>query len=116
MYFRRGAYCQPPTYEQAKTVYDLPINIKDKRAYNHPTVKPLSIIRNLVENSSKEGALVLDPFMGSGTTAVACRELKRNFIGFEINPEYHAASQKRLAAPIQSEVKTYEIPYQRQAV
>ena len=116
LYFRRGAYCQPPTYEQAKTVYDLPINIKDKRAYNHPTVKPLSIIRNLVENSSKEGALVLDPFMGSGTTAVACRELKRNFIGFEINPEYHAASLKWLAAPIQSEVKTYEIPYQRQAI
>ena len=57
----------------------------------------IGIIRNLVENSSKEGYLVLDPFMGSGTTAVACKELKRNFIGFEINPDYHAASLKRQA-------------------
>lgn len=116
LYFRRGAYCQPPTYEQAKTVYELPINIKDKRLYDHPTVKPLPIIRNLVENSSKTGYLVLDPFIGSGTTAVACRELKRNFIGFEINPNYYAASQKRLAAPIQTEVRLNEISNQRQAV
>ena len=42
--------------------------------------------------------VVLDPFIGSGTTAVACKELNRNFIGFEINPDYHAASLKRLAA------------------
>lgn len=98
LYFRRGAYCQPLSYEKAKTVYDLPINIKDKRLYGHPTVKPLQIIRNLVENSSKEGSLVLDPFMGSGTTAVACKELKRNFIGFELNPTYHATSLNRLAA------------------
>ena len=98
LYFRRGAYCQPLSYDKAKTVYDLPINAKDKRLYGHPTIKPLPIIRNLVENSSREGALVLDPFMGSGTTAVACKELNRNFIGFEINPDYHAASLQRLAA------------------
>ena len=129
LYFRRGAYCQPPTYEQAKTVYELPINIKDKRLYGHPTVKPLPIVRNLVENSSKKGYLVLDPFIlrcrsvafgcasacGSGTTAVACKELGRNFIGFEINPDYHAASLKRLAATIPTEVKD-EISYQRRAV
>lgn len=81
-------------------MYDLPINIKDKRAYAHPTVKPLPIIRNLVENSSREGGLVLDPFMGSGTTAVACKELKRNFIGFEINKDYWEASRTRLASVI----------------
>ena len=116
LYFRRGAYCQPPTYEQAKTVYEQPINAKDKRLYGHPTIKPLPIIRNLVENSSREGCLVLDPFMGSGTTAVACRELNRNFIGFEINPDYYAASLKRLAATIPAEVQEHEISYQRQAV
>ena len=98
LYFRRGAYCRPLSYDKAKTVYDLPINAKDKRLYGHPTIKSLPIIRNLVENSSREGALVLDPFMGSGTTAVACKELNRNFIGFEINPDYHAASLQRLAA------------------
>ena len=116
LYFRRGAYCQPLSYDKAKTVYDLPINIKDKRAYAHPTVKPLPIIRNLVENSSREGGLVLDPFMGSGTTAVACKELNRNFIGFENNPDYHAASLKRLAATFQAKENSYEISDKRKAV
>ena len=98
LYFRRGAYCQPKTYHSATTVYELPINAKDKRLYGHPTVKPLPIIRNLVENSSKPGYLVLDPFMGSGTTAVACLETGRKFIGFEINKTYWEASRKRLAS------------------
>ena len=62
LYFRKGGYCQPISYDAAKTVYQLPINIQDKRRYRHPTVKPLSMILNLVRNSSKEGALVLDPF------------------------------------------------------
>lgn len=78
--------------------YELPINAKDKRLYGHPTVKPLPIIRNLVENSSKSGDLVLDPFMGSGTTAAACVETDRKFIGFEINKTYWEASRKRLAS------------------
>lgn len=98
LYFRRGAFCNPQSYEKAKTVYELPINIKDKQLYKHPTIKPLSIIRNIVENSSKPDYLVLDPFMGSGTTAVACKELGRRFIGFEINTDYYKASLKRLAS------------------
>lgn len=98
LYFRRGGYCNPATYEKAKTVYELPINIKDKRLFGHPTVKPLSIFRTLVENSSKPDYLVLDPFMGSGTTAVACKELGRKFIGFEINNDYWEASLNRLAS------------------
>lgn len=98
LYFRRGAYCNPASYEKAKTVYALPRNVTDKRRYGHPTVKPFIIIRNLVENSSKPGYLILDPFMGSGTTAAACKELGRNFIGFEINKEYWEASQRRLAS------------------
>lgn len=100
LYFRRGAYCQPQSYKTATTVYELPINAKDKRLYGHPTIKPLPIIRNLVANSSKQGQLVLDPFMGSGTTAVACKEQGRNFIGFEINPDYTETCAKRLAATI----------------
>lgn len=108
LYFRRGAYCQPLSYDKAKTVYDLPINIKDKQLYKHPTIKPLPIIFNLVENSSKEDYLVLDPFMGSGTTAVACKELKRNFIGFEINKNYFEASLQRLASVVIKEEKRNE--------
>lgn len=96
LYFRRGGYCQPMTYEKAKTVYDEPINIKDKRKYEHPTVKPLRIIQTIVENSSRVGELVLDPFIGSGTTAVACKNLNRRYIGFEANENFYNICTARL--------------------
>ena len=50
----------------------------------------------MVNSWSNENDLVLDPFMGSGTTAVAASELKRNYLGFELNEEYFEISQKRL--------------------
>lgn len=96
LYFRRGGYCQPMTYEKAKTVYDEPINIKDKRKYEHPTVKPLRIIQTIVENSSRVGELVLDPFIGSGTTAVACKNLNRRYIGFEVNETFYNVCMSRI--------------------
>lgn len=70
-------------------------HIRHKRT-KHPTEKPLDFIRKLVMVSSDEGDLVLDPFMGSGTTAVACKETARNFLGFELNPDYIAMSRERL--------------------
>jgi len=63
----------------------------------HPTPKPISLIRRFIENSSDPGDLILDGFMGSGTTAVASQQLNRKFIGFEINKEYIEISKKRLA-------------------
>jgi len=60
----------------------------------HPTQKPLKLIRTIIH--SNKGNLVLDPFMGSGTTAVACKELGRDFIGFEIDKEYVEVANKRL--------------------
>lgn len=98
MHFRKGASCHPSTYQKAKTVFVGTTNKKDKLLYGHPTIKPLEIIKTLIENSSYEGDLVLDPFMGSGTTAVAAKQLKRNFIGFEINKQFYEASRKRLAS------------------
>ena len=62
----------------------------------HPTQKPLTILKKLISVSSNEGDVVLDPFMGIGSTAVACKELKRNFIGCEINREYVDWANKRL--------------------
>ena len=62
----------------------------------HPTEKPVKLIATLVGNSAAEGELILDPFMGSGTTAVACINTKRNFIGFENDPEYHAIAMNRV--------------------
>ena len=96
LYFRRGGYCQPADYETAKTYWFQPINSKDKNLYNHPTIKPLNIIKQLVQNSSKKGDMVLDCFMGSGTTGVACKELERDFTGIEINEEYFTVAKNRI--------------------
>lgn len=96
MYFRKGGYCNPETYDEAKTVYYTPINQKDKDLYDHPTIKPLSIIKNLVKNSSKENDVVLDCFMGSGTTGVACKQLNRKFIGIEIDKNYFEIAKNRI--------------------
>ncbi len=52
----------------------------------------------LVVKATKEGDTVLDPFMGSGTTGVACVKLNRNFIDIEIDPQYFAVAEKRIAA------------------
>ena len=63
---------------------------------NHPTVKPLALMKYLVKLISREGQTVLDPFMGSGTTGIACKELNRNFIGIEMNGEYMEIAKKRI--------------------
>ena len=64
--------------------------------YIHPTQKPLPLVSFLLERSSKAGHLVLDPFSGSGTTAIACHNLGLDFICVEKDPDYHAASVERL--------------------
>ena len=98
LYFFEPGYklCHPESYNAAKTVYYQPINSKDKKLYGHPTIKPLNIIENLILNSSKEGDLVFDPFMGSGTTGIACKLHNRNFIGCEIEGQYFDVACKRI--------------------
>jgi len=62
----------------------------------HPTVKSLGIMEYLIKLVSKEGAVVLDPFLGSGTTAIACVKLNRNSIGIEKEEEYVKIAKARL--------------------
>jgi len=64
---------------------------------DHPTQKPLEIVERMVRASCPAGGVVLDPFMGSGTTAVAATRHARRFIGYELNPDYFAIVEKRLA-------------------
>ncbi len=64
----------------------------------HPTQKPLEIVERMVLASCPPGGRVLDPFMGSGTTAVACARQHREFIGYEINADYCALARERLLA------------------
>ena len=65
----------------------------DKRAYEHPALMPMNLAGDLIKSYSNEDDLVLDPFMGSGTTARMAYQQHRNFIGFEIDPTYHELCQ-----------------------
>ena len=65
---------------------------------NHPATFPLALARDHVLTWSNAGDVVLDPFMGSGTTGVACIDSSRKFIGIEIDPEYFAVARERLQA------------------
>jgi len=61
----------------------------------HPTQKPVELIVKMIEDSTEPGGVILDTFMGSGTTAVACLRTGRSFIGFELDEKYHAIAQQR---------------------
>lgn len=65
---------------------------------DHPTQKPLEIVERMVLASCPPGGRVLDPFMGSGTTAVACARHGRQFVGYEINESYCAIARERVSA------------------
>lgn len=97
LYFHKGkGKCFPNSYEDAQTFYIAPINQTDKKLYKHPTIKPLDFTAKLIRNSSNEGDVVLDPFMGSGTTGIACKGLKRRFIGIEINDKWFDIAKERM--------------------
>jgi site-specific DNA-methyltransferase (adenine-specific) len=74
---------------------------KEER-YAHPTQKPLDLMKWCLENYTKEGDLVMDCFMGTGTTGVACVELKRKFIGIEIDCDYFKIAQDRINITIEN--------------
>jgi len=90
------------TTEEFNELYDKNFMIskpskKEKGKLNtHITVKPLGLIEHLVKLFSKEGSIVVDPFLGSGTTALACKNTKRKCIGIEINEEYYKIALERL--------------------
>lgn len=64
--------------------------------FDHPTQKPVDLIAEFIADSADIGALVLDPFMGSGTTGVACMQTGRRFIGIEIDPGYFEIAKRRI--------------------
>lgn len=77
----------------SKTVISIPNIIGNK---THPTEKPVFLNKYLIQNSTNENETVLDPFMGSGSCGIACKELNRNFIGIEIDKEYFEIAQKQI--------------------
>lgn len=91
------------TTEEFDPIYDKNFLVskptkKEKGEYNtHLTVKPVQLLLHLIKIFSKENSIILDPFMGSGSTGVACKQLNRYFIGIEINKEYFDIAVKRLS-------------------
>lgn len=72
------------------------IEIQQSRYKNgHPTQKPVALFEYLIKTYTNEGETVLDSCMGSGTTAIACHRLNRNFIGFELDEGYHKLAVER---------------------
>lgn len=66
----------------------------------HPTQKPVAALRPLIEAFSHEGSVVLDPFCGSGSTLLAAEQMKRRYLGIELDEQYYAAATRRLAGDV----------------
>jgi DNA modification methylase len=111
LYFRKNGVPMYGTYATKKKYYVTPTNKEDKKLYKHPTIKPLDIMENLIINSSQENDVILDCFMGSGTTGVACKKLNRNFIGMELDETYFEIAKKRISEeePNQTTIFDYEV-------
>lgn len=91
-------------YEDIAQVFNIQMGITDvwtdinyyKEERYHPTQKPIQLIDRIIRASTNEGMVVLDPFIGSGSTAVSCIKLRRHFIGIETDSEYTSKAEKRI--------------------
>ena len=92
---------EPPASARSKPAEGRQSPLGKPRSNSHPTVKPLKLMSYLITLGSREGDVVLDPFMGSGTTGVACQILGRNFIGAEIGSGYFAIAEARINSTVQ---------------
>lgn len=97
LFFRKGKFKKINRCGTADILNVPNKKTKDEEGKNiHDTEKPVELMRILIENSTQEEELVLDPFMGSGTTGVACIGANRNFTGFEIDKEYFDIAKDRI--------------------
>lgn len=96
MFFREQGVKIYGSFGTKKTHYETPLWVKDKKLYNHPTCKPTFMVENFIVNSSLENEIVLDPFMGSGTTGEASIKNNRKFIGIEIDETYFNTAKERI--------------------
>ena len=95
LFFREKGVKVGGAYGTKSKYFISELNTKDKEKYGHPTVKPLPFVEFMIYNSSKPDEVVLDPYIGSGTTAVAAMRRGRHYIGFEINPQYCEVARQR---------------------
>lgn len=114
LFFREKGVKIYGTFNTKFTYYVTPLNQIDKKKYGHPTIKPINIVKNLIVNSSLENGIVFDPFMGSGTTAVSAIECERNFIGYELDPDYYEICNQRIEEVYKGDVVIDSSLLQRQ--
>lgn len=103
-YLRKDYEYLRKEYEDLRYFFDLQkgytdvwkINFYKENSNGHSTSKPISLMRRIVKTTTKEDDIVLDPFIGSGSTAIACKQLKRHYIGFEVNQNYCNLALKRI--------------------
>lgn len=93
--------------KQMRNLWIMPAS---RHVTSHPTEKPEKLLQRILLIGSKEGDIVLDPFMGSGTTGVAAKQLDRNFIGIEIDPDYFDMAAKRIEKTRKEPSLFVEIP------
>lgn len=78
-----------------RAYYEYPI-VGGKEKTKHPTQKPIKLMEDLIRTHSNEGDIIFDPFMGSGSTGVACKNLNRKFIGIELDENYFQIAKERI--------------------
>ena len=96
LYFREKGVQLNNGYELKSKWYMSGLNVSDKQEFEHPTIKPLDLVKRHLLHTTQPNDIVLDCFSGSGTTCVACKEIGRQFIGIEIDPKFHKISVDRL--------------------
>jgi DNA modification methylase len=91
-------------YEDIAQTFNIEMGVTDvwtdidfyKEKRHHPTQKPIKLIERIIKASTNEGMVVLDPFLGAGSTAIACENLNRHFIGIEKDESYVKLAKERL--------------------
>jgi DNA modification methylase len=96
LYFREKGVRLNDGYDIKSKWYQSTINKVDKDLYNHPTIKPLELVKRHIQHATNENDIVMDPFLGSGTTVIAAKELNRQYIGFEVSENYFNIASDRL--------------------
>ena len=96
LYFREKGVTLNDGYELKSKWYDSPINKRDKDKFAHPTIKPIELVKRHLLHTTQPNDIILDCFMGSGTTCVACKDIGRRYIGFEIEKKWYDIAKDRL--------------------
>lgn len=108
LFFREPGVKILGDFHTKSTYFITNVNKVDKKLFGHPTCKPVSILEKLILNSSQNGGVILDPFMGSGSTVIACINTNRHYLGFEINEKYHKILTRRIRERKQESKSLFE--------